>query len=137
DDDNIIATVHFYGFWPFSVNIAGKTTFDDDVKNDLEGTVDRVYNTFVAKSIPVIIGEYGLLGFDVSVNTIQHGEMLKFFEYLTYYANSKDLTLMWWDNGQHFDRQSLNWRDEQLYNIIMKGLRDKERSSYTERDFIF
>ena len=28
NDPNFIATVHSYGFWPFSVNIAGFTKFE-------------------------------------------------------------------------------------------------------------
>ncbi len=28
NDRNLIATVHFYGYWPFSVNVAGGTRFD-------------------------------------------------------------------------------------------------------------
>ena len=31
NDSNLIATVHFYGFWPFSVNIAGYTRFDAEL----------------------------------------------------------------------------------------------------------
>ena len=30
NDPNLIATVHYYGYWPFSVNIAGCTRFDAD-----------------------------------------------------------------------------------------------------------
>ena len=30
NDPNLVATVHFYGYWPFSVNIAGGTRFDAD-----------------------------------------------------------------------------------------------------------
>jgi aryl-phospho-beta-D-glucosidase BglC (GH1 family) len=135
NDKNIIATVHYYGYWPFSANVAGTTTFDETTKKDLEDTIDRVYNAFMNQGIPVIIGEYGLLGFDKSLDTIEHGEVLKYFEYLTYYANAKDITLMLWDNGQHFNRYSFAWSDPDLYNVIMAGF--KERSSYTERDFIY
>ena len=35
NDSNIIATIHFYGLWPFSVNIAGYTKFDTDTINDI------------------------------------------------------------------------------------------------------
>lgn len=51
--------------------------------------IDRAYDTFTAKGIPVIVGEFGLLGFDKSLDTVQHGEILKFFEYITYYAREK------------------------------------------------
>ena len=81
DDPNLIATVHYYGYWPFSVNVAGGTRFDATAQKDLTDSFDRVYNTFVARGIPVIIGEYGLLGFDRHTGTIEQGEKLKFFEY--------------------------------------------------------
>ena len=41
-DRNIAATVHFYGFWPFSVNIAGGIRLRHDVEQDLCSTFDRV-----------------------------------------------------------------------------------------------
>ncbi|KJK48494.1 cellulase, partial [Lentzea aerocolonigenes] len=59
NDPNLAATVHYYGYWPFSVNIAGGTRFDTTAQNDLTGYFDRVYNAFVAKGVPVILGEYG------------------------------------------------------------------------------
>ncbi|MFC5470486.1 cellulase family glycosylhydrolase [Cohnella suwonensis] len=135
NDPNLIATVHFYGFWPFSVNVAGFTKFDAVSINDIVTTVDNVYNSFVSKGIPVIVGEYGLLGFDASVGAIEHGEMLKFFEYFTQYAQAKNVTHMLWDNGQHFNRITFQWRDAELYNIIKASL--KSRSSTAESDLIY
>ncbi|GIH02342.1 hypothetical protein Rhe02_04090 [Rhizocola hellebori] len=125
NDPNLIATVHFYGFWPFSVNIAGFTTFNAEVQQDLVSQFDRVANAFVSRNIPVIIGEYGLLGFDRQVGTIEQGEKLKFFEYLGFYARTKRLTTMLWDNGQHFGRTSLQWSDPELIGQI--------KSSWTTR----
>lgn len=135
NDPNIIATVHYYGFWPFSVNIAGYTTFEKDIKNDITQTFDNVYNTFVAKGIPVIVGEFGLLGFDKDTGVIEQGEKLKFFEYLTYYLKEKKMTSMLWDNGQHFNRKTYKWSDSELHNVLMSGL--KERSSSTESDLVY
>jgi len=107
NDPNLVATIHYYGFWPFGVNIAGYTTFDATSQQDVTDTFDRLYNAFVAKGIPVIIGEYGLLGFDAGTNTVEQGEKLKFFEYFGYYARYRGLTTMLWDNGQHFNRTTL------------------------------
>jgi len=135
DDKKAIATIHYYGYWPFSVNIAGATVFDEDVKNDIIQTFDRLYNTFISNGIPVIVGEFGLLGFDKSVDTIQEGEKLKFFEFITYYAKEKKLPLMWWDNGQHFDRINFSWGDRQLYQTIIMSL--NSRSSTAKTDFIY
>jgi endoglucanase len=125
NDRNLVATFHFYGFWPFSVNIAGFTTFNAEVQADLVGQFDRMANAFIARNIPVILGEYGLLGFDRHTGTIEQGEKLKFFEYFGFYARSKRITTMLWDNGQHFGRTSFQWSDTELFNQI--------RSSWTVR----
>ncbi|MBT2289669.1 cellulase family glycosylhydrolase [Paenibacillus albidus] len=135
NDPNLIATVHYYGFWPFSVNIAGYTTFEKDTKNDIIQTFDNVYNTFVAKGIPVIVGEYGLLGFDKNTGVIEQGEKLKFFEFLTYYLKEKKITTMLWDNGQHFNRTTYKWSDPELFNVMKAGL--KSRSSNAASDLIY
>jgi len=134
NDPNLIATVHYYGFWPFSVNIAGYTKFETDTQNDITTTFDNVYNTFTAKGIPVIVGEYGLLGFDKSTGVIEQGEKLKFFEFLANYLRTKKITPMLWDNGQHFGRTSFQWSDPQLYNIMKAGWTG--RSSTAESDLI-
>ncbi|MGO1056284.1 cellulase family glycosylhydrolase [Crossiella sp. CA198] len=135
NDPNLIATVHYYGYWPFSVNVAGGTHFDATAQKDLTDAFDRVHNTFIARGIPVIIGEYGLLGFDRHTGTIQQGEKLKFFEHLGHYARAKKITTMLWDNGQHLGRNSFQWSDPELWGQL--------RSSWTTRsgtaaaDFVF
>ncbi|ASA25821.1 cellulase family glycosylhydrolase [Paenibacillus donghaensis] len=135
NDPNLIATVHYYGFWPFSVNIAGYTTFEKDTKNDIIQTFDSVYDTLVARGIPVIVGEFGLLGFDKHTGVIEQGEKLKFFEFLTYYLKQKKITTMLWDNGQHFNRKTYKWSDPELFNVLKAGL--KTRSSTAESDLVY
>ncbi|MEU6784927.1 cellulase family glycosylhydrolase [Nonomuraea angiospora] len=124
-DNNLVATIHYYGFWPFSVNIAGYTRFDSQSGQDLVDAFDRAYKSFVSRGVPVILGEYGLLGFDVDVNAVQRGEKLKFFEALGHHARAKKLTTMWWDNGQHLNRETLRWKDPELFAQI--------KSSWTTR----
>lgn len=134
-DDRIIATVHYYGYYPFSVNIAGGTRFDDAAKQDLTDAFDRVHDTLVAAGIPVVLGEYGLLGFDKNTGTIEQGEKLKFFEYLGYYARQRHITTMLWDNGQHFDRVAYRWRDTALYDVMRTSW--VARSSTASSDLVF
>ncbi len=100
------------------MNIAGYTEFNSEVQQDLEGYFDRAHDTFVAQGVPVIVGEWGLLGFDRHTGTVEQGEKLKFFEYMGYYANEKGLTLQVWDNGQHFGRTSFEWSDPELFAIM-------------------
>jgi endoglucanase len=135
NDPYIISTVHYYGFWPFSVNIGGYYTFEENSMKHITENFDRVYDKFTTKGIPVVIGEYGLLGFDQNTGTIQQGEKLKFFEYMINYAEEKGIIHMLWDNGQHFNRTTLEWNDPQLYNIMAASW--KGRSSTAETDFIF
>ncbi|MFI9816346.1 cellulase family glycosylhydrolase [Saccharothrix variisporea] len=135
NDPYLVATIHNYGYWPFSVNVAGGTRFDATVQKDLTDTFDRAYNTFVSRGIPVIVGEYGLLGFDRHTGTIEQGEKLKFFEYFGYYARTKKLTTMLWDNGQHFDRTAYTWRDPELFAQIKSSWTTRSGTAYS--DLIF
>ncbi|MDQ0112248.1 cellulase family glycosylhydrolase [Paenibacillus harenae] len=135
NDPNLITTVHFYGLWNFSINIGGYPKFEADTIKVVDTLIDNVTNAFVSKGIPVIVGEYGLLGWDVSEGLPEHGEMLKYIEYFTSKAVENKLALMLWDNGGRFDRRTLQWNDPELYDQIMASL--KGRSSTGESDLIF
>ncbi|WP_330277126.1 cellulase family glycosylhydrolase [Lentzea sp. NBC_00516] len=134
-DPNIAATVHYYGYWPFSVNIAGGTRFDATAQKDITDSFDRVHNSFITRGVPVILGEYGLLGFDRHTGTIEQGEKLKFFEYLGYYARTKKITTMLWDNGQHFGRTTFKWSDPQLFAQIKSSWTTRSGTAYTDQVF--
>ncbi|WP_394184973.1 cellulase family glycosylhydrolase [Metabacillus halosaccharovorans] len=135
NDPYLISTVHYYSFWPFSVNLDGYSTFEETSMKHISENFDRVYNKFVKNDIPVVIGEFGLLGFDENTGTLQQGEKLKFFEYMINYAEEKGLIHMLWDNGQHFNRSTLEWNDPQLYNMMAASW--EGRSSTADTDFVF
>jgi endoglucanase len=136
DDPNLVATVHDYGFWPFSVNVAGFTRFDDQTRQWTEDNFDRVYDTFIARGIPVILGEYGLLGFDRHTGTVQQGEKLKFFEHFNYYAQQKQMTTMWWDNGQHFNRRTFEWNDPDLFAHVASSWTTRSGTASTDQVYL-
>ncbi|GAB3123559.1 cellulase family glycosylhydrolase [Streptomyces calidiresistens] len=136
DDPHLAATIHYYGFWPFSVNVAGHTRYEQDSRRDMVETFDRLHDTFVSRGIPVIIGEYGLLGFDRHTGTVQQGEKLKFFEDFGHQARIRDLTTMWWDNGQHFDRRALEWNDPALYRQISTSWTTASATASTDQIFV-
>ncbi|HWS38882.1 MAG TPA: cellulase family glycosylhydrolase, partial [Actinoplanes sp.] len=135
NDPNLIATVHYYGYWPFSVNVAGGYRFDDTARADLLGTFQRLRDSLISRGIPVILGEYGLLGFDRHTGTIEQGEKLKFFELFGYEARRSGVTTMLWDNGQHFDRTAAVWRDAELFAQVSTSWRT--RSGTAESDLLF
>ncbi|WP_277207992.1 cellulase family glycosylhydrolase [Isoptericola croceus] len=136
DDPNLVATTHSYGYWPFSVNVAGGTRFDADAQQHLRDSFARLHETFVARGVPVIMGEYGLLGFDRHTGTIQQGEKLKFFEELGYLARTSGVTTMLWDNGQHLDRTALTWKDPDLYRYISTSWTVRSGVASTDQVFV-
>nr|WP_246496935.1 cellulase family glycosylhydrolase [Sphaerisporangium rubeum] len=118
-DPNLAATIHFYGWWPFSVNIAGGTRYDTNVEQDLVGTFERARTTFVSRGIPVIIGEWALLSWDhTRPGIIERGEFLKYLEAVGYNARIRNLTTMVWDAGQFLNRPELKWRDQGVYEMF-------------------
>ncbi|WP_323187636.1 cellulase family glycosylhydrolase [Streptomyces sp. NBC_01275] len=135
-DPVIATTIHFYGWWPFSVNIAGYTRFDATSEQDLTATFDRAYDTFVSRGIPVVIGEYALLAYDHNrPGIIERGEQLKYFEFLGDYARRRRLTTMLWDAGQFLNRNTLQWRDPELFAQIKSSW--TTRSGTASSDMVF
>lgn len=136
DDPNLVATVHYYGYWPFSVNVAGGTRFDDVARAHMADAFARMHDNLVSRGIPVILGEYGLLGFDRHTGTIEQGEKLKFFEELGYAARAAGVTTMLWDNGQHLDRTELTWQDPALFAHVATSWKTRSGTASTDQVFV-
>src|SRR5690606_20970310 len=120
EDDNLIATVHYYGFYPFSINL-GVPTFDEQTRRDIITTFDRVYDKFVAQGIPVASGGLRRVGFDLSVGMIERGEILKYGGYVSYYAQDQQLTVMLWHSGEDYDREAFTWEDPDIVDLMKAG----------------
>ncbi|AVT37822.1 cellulase family glycosylhydrolase [Plantactinospora sp. BB1] len=136
-DPNLAATVHFYGWWPFSVNIAGGTRYDANVEQDLTGTFDRVRDSFVARGLPVIIGEWALLNWDHNrPGVIERGEFLKFLEAVGYHARIRNLTTMVWDAGQFLERTELRWRDPGVFAMMRAGWTTRSGTASSDQVYV-
>ncbi|MEU1888888.1 cellulase family glycosylhydrolase [Micromonospora rifamycinica] len=136
-DPNIAATIHFYGYWPFSVNIAGGTRYDSNVEQDLVGTFDRARTSFVARGIPVIIGEWALLSYDYTrPGIIERGELLKFFEAVGYHARLRNLTTMLWDAGSFLNRNTLQWRDQGIFDMMKASWTTRSATASTDQVYL-
>ena len=136
DDPNLVASIHYYSFWPFSVNLAGYTTFNAATQQDLTDTFDLLHRSFVAQGIPVVVGEYGLLGWDSGPGTVEEGETLKYLEYLGHYARYRGLTTMLWDNGSRFNRRTMQWNDPGLYAQIRSSWTGRSGTASTDQLFV-
>jgi hypothetical protein len=133
NDKNIMATYHYYGFWPFSINLAGYTTFEGKTVEDAKSAIDIMHNNFIQKGIGVICGEYGVLG---DISHVDHGEYLKYIEYITSYGKANGIGMMMWNNGRDIDRYNYTWGDKSAYDTIMTSA-NSLRSSYAASDRIF
>jgi endoglucanase len=112
-DKNLVATVHYYGYWPFSANIAGSTTFDATSQQDMDTAFTAMRTTFVAKGIPVYLGEFGLLSYPdytKPYNNVEPGEALKYYESFGHEARENGVTTALWDAGGYLNRNTFTWR---------------------------
>jgi endoglucanase len=134
-DRNLVATVHYYSWYPFSVNIAGGTNFDATAQKDLTDGFTRVHDTLVAKGIPVYLGEYGLLT-DPESGYVERGEMLKYFEVVNYEARINGITTAIWDAYNFPDRNTMQMRDPELLALIKASWSTRSGTASTDNIFV-
>lgn len=141
NDENVIATIHYYSEWVFSSNL-GITSFDEALydwsdtytaREAAKGALDLVYNKFTKNGIGVVVGEWGLLGYDSGSEVNQSGEELKYYEYMDYLASERGISLMFWDNGSGIDRndtENYSWKKPLVGSMLESGI-NGIRSSYS------
>ncbi|WP_261301697.1 cellulase family glycosylhydrolase [Paenibacillus andongensis] len=135
NDPNLIATVHFYSDWVFSGNL-GITGFDEQLykgspdtpRSHVDLFFNNIYNSFMAKGIGVVIGEYGWLAPDQGAAVNQPGEKLKYLEYFNYKASQYGVSPMIWPPA--FDRVApYGWNS--LIGSTINAAIQGQRSSYS------
>jgi len=93
----LIVSYHSYAPYDFALNT--DKSFKSWHKNNPSDTspiingVDRAYNIFVSKGIPVILGEFGAMDKNNEETRAQWAE------FYTGYARSKGIPCIWWDNA--------------------------------------
>ncbi|WP_225097074.1 cellulase family glycosylhydrolase [Streptomyces sp. CoH27] len=137
-DPNLGATVHYYSFWPFSVNNGGFTTYNQQTQQDLIDDFTAVHDVFVAKGIPVYLGEYGTLSYPdfTKPDQIERGEAFKYFEQLGYEARINGITTALWDAGSFLNRNTLQWRDPELTALLKASWHTRSGTASTDQVFL-
>lgn len=140
DDPNLVATVHYYGYYPFSVNVAGGTRFDATSQRDMSDRFNRIRTTFTSKGVPVYLGEWGLLQFPDSnhPSRVERGEALKFYEQLGHDARTAGVTTALWDPGTwaYLDRTTFRWTDPALFAAIKSSWTTRSGTASSDRIFL-
>jgi endoglucanase len=120
-----IVSVHAYAPYEFALKPTkdgGIATWSSSNSSDTSGVktpLDRAYNTFVSKGIPVIFGEFGAL------NKNNEQTRAAWAEYYVKYAKSKGIPCFWWDDGGDFkllNRGSNTFYYPAIKDALIKGL---------------
>ena len=96
-ENRIIVSAHAYTPYDFALQMPGIDSFslnNAGQKAEISGFLDRLYETYVAKGIPVLMGEFGAMD--------KNGNLQARVDWLSWYvgyARSRGITCCWWDNN--------------------------------------
>ncbi len=129
-EDRLILSVHAYTPYDFALQPPTESGSTDSFSiadkvgtGDIDYLVDTLYGSFVAKGIPVLIGEFG--------SRDKGGNLQARVEHAAYYiaqARANGITCCWWDNncfsgdGERFglfDRASLEWASPEILDAML------------------
>lgn len=94
-DDHIIVSIHAYDPYNFALNGEGSSKWypTDGMKDELDRTFQPLYDKFISKGIPVIMGESG------AQNKENLGFRVAWADYYFGRAAEQKIPVFWWDNG--------------------------------------
>ena len=129
-DNKMIVSAHAYTPYNFALEMPGVASFDLDnamQKAEIGGFMNQLYDTFVSKGIPVLIGEFGALQKqDADGDHMQ--DRVDFTAYYIASARARGMTACWWDNhafsgnGEKFgliDRKTMAWKAPKILEAMM------------------
>ena len=128
DSKNLIVSLHSYSPYNFAMNAYDQWQTDkwgsDADKENLKNELQYYYDSFVAKGVPLVMGEMG------STNKNNTDDRKELAKYYIQYAKERHIPCIWWDNGLHgeggenfglFDRNNLNWYFPEIHNALVNS----------------
>lgn len=129
-ENRIIVSAHAYTPYSFALQMPGVSTFDlsgSKQKAEIVSFMNQLYDTFVSKGIPVVIGEFGALEKkDDKGDHMQ--DRVDFTAFYVAAARARGITVCWWDNhnfsgdGEKFgliDRKTMDWKAPKILEAMM------------------
>jgi endoglucanase len=126
DDNNVAVSIHNYSPYNFAMNQQGTSDWGSDSdKAALKNEIVTLYNTFVAKGTPVVIGEMG-----ATYKYEYDKDREPWATFYTSTAKSYGITCVVWDNNtlgssENFkllDRSSCTWKFPTLVQALVNGV---------------
>ena len=126
-DNRIIVSVHAYTPYSFALDLKGTDNFgitSASQTGDIDRFLTLVYNEYVSKGVPVVIGEFGALR---KGDNLQ--ERVDFAAYYAAAASARNIPCIWWDNhaftgdGELFgliERRTCQWKYPEIVDALMK-----------------
>ncbi len=129
--NRIIVAVHAY--LPYGFALAEESD-SQSVRNfnintdtgEIQQALDKVYDKYVSKGIPVYVGEYGAR--DKGGNVQPRIDCAAYF---TAFASSRGITCCWWDDISFMllDRSNCTWKQPEIVQAINKYARGSVQST--------
>lgn len=125
-ENKMIVSVHAYTPYNFALDAGGTDTWSIDNQTDITnmvGFMDKLYNKFISKGIPVVIGEFGARN---KYNNVE--ARTEFAAYYVAAARARGMTCCWWDNnafigtGENFgllNRGNSQWQYPEIVEAMM------------------
>ncbi len=123
-ENRIIVSVHAYTPYEFALQLPGVSVWQPESGASITWFLDRLYDTFVSRGIPVLIGEFGAME--------KNGNLQDRVDWLSWYvanARARGITCCWWDNNifsgdgerfRLFDRTAAECAVPELLAAFMK-----------------
>jgi endoglucanase len=121
-NNKLIISVHYYTPSTFTILTAdaswGKcaTTWGTDAeKNQVKTDFNKMKNKFANNGVPVIIGEYGTV-----IENKDPASVGLYISTVCQTAFDMGFCPIFWDNGEHYSRSQLKFKDSQLASIFIR-----------------
>lgn len=131
EEGKLILSVHMYEPYAFAMDGAGVTDFTLEHKKALVSTFRSLNFTYIAKGIPVVIGEYG------ATNKNNLEDRVEWFNYFIKNSRKYGITACLWDNGQYkpsnkegerfgfYNRDTCKWYFPEIQQAILSALEEE------------
>lgn len=129
EDDKIIVSIHAYTPYNFALNKNGTSKWslkNENDTRDINNLMNNLYDNFVSKGQPVILGEFGAM---TKKDNLE--DRIAWAEYYVKEATEKGIPCIWWDNGAFYGsgelfgllkRMYLKWEYPEIVDALMRGL---------------
>ena len=126
-DNRVIVSIHAYTPYSFALQDGGVSTFslqNSSQTSDIVRFMSGLYHTYIAKGIPVVIGEFGARDKGGNLQ-----ERVNFTAYYTAAASARNIPCCWWDNhgitgsGELFaliKRDTCSWIYPEIVEAMMQ-----------------